>query len=343
MESRKLRKIVIENHIPYIKGVFDPVCKVEYLPADQITHEAVADADALIVRTRTKCNRALLDGSNVRIVATATIGTDHIDLDYCCENGIEVVNVAGCNAPAVAQYVLSSVLRLKGGDVNGLTLGIVGVGHVGSIVARWARSLGMNVLLNDPPRAKAESNETFTDLADITREADVITFHTPMTREGEFPTFHLADTTFFNSLEKNPIIINSARGPITDTEAWITAIDNGKAPIAVVDCWENEPAVNRRLLDRAIIATPHIAGYSDAGKRRATLGVIKAVALYFGVDTEIPTDLQSIPDVADKVTPEMLLGSYDPFIDTVALKSAPDRFEKLRDNYKLRTEPITRS
>ncbi|MDE6073964.1 MAG: 4-phosphoerythronate dehydrogenase, partial [Muribaculaceae bacterium] len=119
---------MIENHIPYIKGVFDPVCKVEYFPADQITHEAVADADALIVRTRTKCNRALLDGSNVRIVATATIGTDHIDLDYCCENGIEVVNVAGCNAPAVAQYVLSSVLRLKGGDVNGLTLGIVGVG-----------------------------------------------------------------------------------------------------------------------------------------------------------------------------------------------------------------------
>lgn len=339
MEHRQLKKIVIENHVPFVRGVFEPFCQVEYLPSQQITKQAVADADALIVRTRTKCNRDLLDGSTVKIIATATIGTDHIDLNYCRENGIKVVNVAGCNAPAVAQYVLNAVLRLKGGNVEGLTIGIVGVGHVGSIVERWARGLGMKVLLNDPPRAITEGNDRFTGLDTIAREADIITFHTPMTRRGEFPTFHLADALFFELLEKNPIIINSARGPITDTEAWIEAIDNNKAKIAVVDCWENEPSIDRRLLDRAVIATPHIAGYSDAGKRRATLGVITEVADYFNFTPVLPPELINIPEVADKVTPAMLLESYNPFVDTVDLKSTPDMFEKLRDNYKLRKEP----
>lgn len=342
MEHRQLKKIVIENHVPFVRGVFEPFCKVEYLPSPMITPQTVADADAMIVRTRTKCNRELLDGSSVKIIATATIGTDHIDLNYCRERGIEVANVAGCNAPAVAQYVLSSILRLKGGNINGLTIGIVGVGHVGSIVERWARGLGMNVLLNDPPRAMAEGAEKFVDLDTITRQADVITFHTPMTRGGDFPTYHLADDNFFKSLEKNQIIINSARGPVTDTEAWIEAIDHDKTKLAVVDCWENEPSINRRLLDCAVIATPHIAGYSDAGKRRASLGVINAVAEYFGIKPTLPRELISIPEVADKVTPAMLRESYDPFVDTVALKSAPEMFEKLRDNYKLRNEPTTR-
>lgn len=342
MEHRQLKKIVSENHVPYVKGVFEPFCRVEYLSSQQITRQTVADADALIVRTRTKCNRELLEGSKVKIVATATIGTDHIDLNYCRENGIEVANVAGCNAPAVAQYVLSSILRLKAGEVKGLVIGIVGVGHVGSIVARWADSLGMKVQLNDPPRALAEGGDKFVTLDTIAREADVVTFHTPMTRGGDFPTFHLADSRFFESLENNPIVINSARGPITDTDAWVEAIDNDRAKIAVVDCWENEPSIDRRLLDRAVIATPHIAGYSDAGKRRATLGVINAVTEYFGIEPTLPSELVNIPAVADKVTPGMITASYDPFVDTVNLKSAPDSFEKLRDNYKLRNEPTTR-
>lgn len=339
MESGILKKIVIENHVPYINGVFEPFCEVQYLPADKITAATVADADALIVRTRNKCNSALLDGSNVKLVATATIGTDHIDLEYCAKNNIEVANVAGCNAPAVAQYVLSSIISLQEGNVKDLTLGIVGVGHVGKILARWAKGLGMNVLLNDPPRTKAEGDAGFVDLDTITRQADVISFHTPMTRTGDFPTYHLADRSFFDSLQKYPIIINSARGPITDTDAIIEALDNHKISTAVIDCWENEPDIDRRLLQRAIIATPHIAGYSNAGKRRATLGVINAVAKHFDIKPQIPDSLKSIPAIPDTVTANMITETYNPAKDTDTLKAEPEKFEQMRDNYNLRHEP----
>lgn len=340
MESGVLKKIVIENHVPYIKGVFEPFCEVQYLPADQIIPQSVADADALIVRTRNKCNNTLLDGSTVKLIATATIGTDHIDLDYCAEKNIEVTNVAGCNAPAVAQYVLSSILSLKNGDVAGLTLGIVGVGHVGQILARWAKGLGMNVLLNDPPRAKAEGNSGFVDLDTIARQADIISFHTPMTRSGEYPTYHIANRDFFESLQKCPIIINSARGPITDTDALVEALDNHKISAAVIDCWENEPAIDHRLLERAAIATPHIAGYSDAGKRRATLGVINTVAKQFGINPQLPYSLKTIQAVPATVTATMITDSYNPADDTSALKSEPEKFEQMRDNYNLRREPV---
>ncbi|MDE5858506.1 MAG: hypothetical protein K2H32_09150, partial [Muribaculaceae bacterium] len=256
------------------------------------------------------------------------------------EKDIEVANVSGCNAPAVAQYVLSSILSLKNGNVSDLTLGIVGVGHVGQILARWAKDLGMNVLLNDPPRAKAEGDSGFVDLDTIAREAEIISFHTPMSRTGDYPTYHLGDHNFFESLKKCPIIINSARGPITDTDAIIEALDNHKISAAVIDCWENEPAIDRRLLERAVIATPHIAGYSDAGKRRATLGVINAVAKHFEITPRLPESLRTIPAVPDIITAKMITESYNPAHDTATLKAEPEKFEQLRDNYNLRPEPV---
>ena len=330
-------KIVIEDHVPYIKGVFEPECQVVYLPARQIDADALRDADALITRTRTRCDSSLLQGSRCRIVATATIGTDHIDTRWCAGAGIEVANVPGCNAPAVAQYVMASLLKLFTPDeMRQKTIAVVGVGHVGSIVARWAEGLGMKVLLNDPPRRDA--GETgFTDLETIAREADIITFHTPLTKAGgEYPTYHLADEDFFNSLERRPVIINAARGPITDSRALYHAIDSQKVSAAIIDCWEGEPTVDADHVSRTFIATPHIAGYSRAGKIRATMGVISAVNRCLGLHGRYAGELP--PEVPETVTAEEIAASYDPTADSERFKKHFTEFEKLRNDYDLRRE-----
>lgn len=331
-------KIVIENHIPYIRGIFEPYADVVYLPPQDIDADAMRDTDALITRTRTRCDSNLLSDSRCSIIATATIGTDHIDTEWCAAHSIKVVNAPGCNAPAVAQYVLSSVLSIYGNhNLTGTTIGIVGVGHVGSIVQQWASGLGMNVLLNDPPRADTEGDNAFVTLEEIAAKADIITFHTPSTSTGKYPTVHLAGDLFFKSLKKHPVIINCARGPITDTYALINAIDNAQVSDAVIDCWENEPLISKELLQRATIATPHIAGYSQAGKIRATVAAVKAVSSHLGIPAvfngKIPADAPS------KVTPGRLIDTYNPMIDTKLLKSSPEKFEFLRNNYELRREP----
>ncbi len=332
-------RVIADANIPFLTELLgDSVELVRLAPGD-ITPEAVRDADALITRTRTRCDARLLDGSRCRFIATATIGTDHIDFAYCASRGIAVASAPGCNAPAVAQYVLSSVLRLIGDRKPGeLTLGIVGVGHVGSIVERWARGLGFNVMRCDPPRAESEGSDGFVALDEIARRADIITFHTPHTLSGPYPTHHLADATFFGSLKRKPIIINSARGPITDTPALLEAIEAGLAGPVVIDCWEGEPDIDRTLLARAAYATPHIAGYSAEGKARASLMAAKALADHFGLGF-MPT----IPVPADApatVTPAQLLDSYDPAADTAALRANPDSFESLRNHYHLRPEPV---
>lgn len=228
------------------------------------------------MRTYNRCNEALLKGSRVSFVGTATIGTDHLDLDWLAANGIEAVNAPGCNAPAVAQWVLASILTMIP-DPSGLTVGIVGVGHVGSIVDAWCRRLGMKTLLCDPPRAERESEKTdkngaevprFVTLDEIADRADIITFHTPHTREPHpHATHHLADARFFGRLKRKPMILNAARGPIIDTPALIDAIDRGLTGPCAIDCWEGEPAaISRPLLDRADIGTFHIAGYSVEGR-----------------------------------------------------------------------------
>ena len=196
-------KVVIDHKIPYIKEAIEKIAdEVVFLPGHAFTREVVKDADALIVRTRTHCTRELLEGSQVKFIATATIGYDHIDVDYCREAGITWTNCPGCNAGSVEQYVHSVLLLLereKGLELEKSTIGIVGVGHVGSRVKRMAESLGMKVLLNDPPRAD-KGEQGFVDLETIARECDVITFHTPLNREGTYATYHLVDEDFLFSL-----------------------------------------------------------------------------------------------------------------------------------------------
>lgn len=331
----KKLKVIVDCHVPYMESL-SRIADVVTLDPAAITREAVTGADAIIVRTRTRCDARLLEGTGVRFVATATIGTDHIDLDWCRSAGIKTANAPGCNAPAVAQYVFASLMELINRPLRSYTIGIVGVGHVGSIVERWARSMNMNVMLCDPPRAEAEGGDQWSTISDIAREADIITFHTPLTSAGKWPSRHLAGREFFSSLRRAPIVINAARGPVADTDAWIEAIESGMVGASVVDCWEGEPSINPRMLELADIATPHIAGYSADGKKRASQMVLDSLCDFFGLP-RLDTGL-CISPIPEAVTPSTIAASYTPLADTAMLRQAPDKFEKLRDHYDLRPE-----
>ena len=337
MEHRGL-KIIIENKIPYMNGIFEPYAEVAYVSSDNITPELMKDADALITRTRTKVNRELLEESICKVVATATIGTDHIDLDWCAENGVKVINAPGCNAPAVAQYVFATIAYImKNVKPESLTIGIVGVGNVGRIVERWAKQFGMTVLLNDPYRADNEEADKFVSLETIAEKADIITFHTPMSKDGKYPSYHLCSEKFIDSLCRKPLIINAARGAVADTAALLKGLPEGKISALAIDCWENEPDISLELLGKVNIGTPHIAGYSASGKARASAAVVKGVA----EELNIPVAENII-----KVTPatylptslEEVAGSYDISRDSSTLKAAPRGFEEYRNSYSFRKE-----
>lgn len=335
-------KVVVDNKIPYIKGNIEKIAdKVVYLPGNAFSKEEVMDADALIVRTRTLCNRELLEGSRVKFIATATIGFDHIDTAYCSEAGIEWTNCPGCNAGSVEQYVHASLLLLKhhkGLELEKATLGIVGVGHVGKRVQRMAEALGMRVLLNDLPREdRGESG--FVSLQTIAEESDVITFHTPLNREGKYKTFHLADISFFGGLKRTPFIINSSRGEVVDASALLKALEAGKVKDAVIDTWEGEPNISLDLLRKAFIATPHIAGYSADGKANATRMSLEALCRFFGKTVGFSIVPPALPERSYSDNPEdAYLEVYNPMDDSKRLKESPEKFEWLRGNYPLRRE-----
>ena len=322
-------KVIIDHKIPYLKEAIENITDdVVYLPGNAFTRETVKDADALIVRTRTKCNRELLEGSKVKFIATATIGYDHIDTEYCREAGITWTNCPGCNAGSVEQYVHSVLLLLKekkGLDLKNATIGVVGVGHVGSRVARMAEGLGMKVLLNDPPRAE-QGEQGFVDLATMARECDVITFHTPLNREGAYRTYHLVDEDFLFSLERAPFVINSSRGEVVDTASLLVALAAGKIKAAVIDTWEYEPRISKELMEVAFLATPHIAGYSADGKANATRMSLEALCRFFGIEA----DFSILPPEGPK--------GYDPIRDSEWLKASPQKFEWFRENYPIRRE-----
>ncbi len=331
-------KIIVEDKVPFVKGLLDPYATVEYLAPEDITPKAVRDAAALIIRTRTRCNADLLEGSKVKLIATATIGTDHIDPEYCTRRGITVVNAPGCNAPAVAQYVFGCLLHTVNRPLASYTIGVVGVGHVGEIVARWAEGLDMRVLRCDPPRAMREGGEGWCDYDTVLRQADIITFHTPLTKFGPHATYHMLGVEALKKLGRHPIIINSARGAVVDTPALICAAKAGITGPLIIDCWEGEPDINTELLGLTAIATPHIAGYSHEGKVRASQVALDAVTTFFclprvTVDQPVP---QRTPATVNRAA---ILSSFDPTPISAALKADPAAFETLRNTYVLRHEP----
>lgn len=328
-------KIVADSKIPYLRGLLETAGHhVVYLPGTQIAASDVRDARVLLTRTRTRCNQQLLEGSNIEMIGTATIGMDHIDLDYCNSHSIKVFNSPGCNAPAVAQWVHASILMwMKTFNIHApITLGVVGVGHVGSIVARWAQQLGYQVLLNDPLRAKQEGVAGFSTLEELQRECDVITFHTPLTSDGDYPTWHLCDKQFLKGLQKCRLLMNAARGGVCDNQALLNWDGN-----LALDCWENEPTINLSLVEKSFIATPHIAGYSLQGKQRGTAMIIEALNRLY--DWNISPPQANTPlNGAAHVTPQSILDSYNPLTDTANLKTSPRSFETLRNTYSLRQE-----
>ena len=368
-------KIVCDDKIPFLRGVFEPYAEVVYLPGAAICAADVRDADALVVRTRTRCGRALLEGSSVRVIASATIGYDHIDTAWCSEHGIEWANAPGCNSGSVAQYVgaaLGVLARRFGLDLSALTLGVVGVGHVGSKVARLAQALGMRVLLNDPPRALAEgpflsvpgldSPAPHNDLDKLIAGADIITLHVPLTSE----TRHLFDFSRIESMRSDQILINTSRGEVICGDALKAALKGGRLKAAVLDVWENEPDIDPELAELAEIATPHIAGYSTDGKAAGTTAAVRVLARALGIpelcdwsvrlpvaagnDADVMPDSPSrvmpdngpvMPDSPGRVMPDLighLYRPYDILRDSAALKSDLSSFEHLRESYPIRRE-----
>lgn len=379
-------RLVIDDKIPFIREAAARLGECVFLPGAAITADDVREADVLITRTRTQVNRVLLEGSKVQLVVTATIGHDHIDKAYLAEKGIAWHNCPGCNAHSVAQYVRNSlwIAAAEGcfgancptadenlgnlcdstthntvfskafdptnapfcATLRGLTVGIVGVGHVGTAVAEILAAEGCRVLRCDPPKGEPHT------LADLAREADVISLHTPLTFEGEHATFHLADRAFFESLQRCRVFINAARGECADTAAVEWALSEGKIRAAVIDTWENEPHISASLLRDALIATPHVAGYSADGKANGTRMSLEAVARHFGLDAhfDIPAPALpagfvygALPTTLTHRLPERALAQlrlYNPLTDTERLRAAPEDFEQQRGNYPLRREEI---
>ncbi len=346
-------KIIADDKIPFLEGVLEPYANVFYVAGSKTTDELVRDADALITRTRTKCNKSLLEGSNVKMIATATIGFDHIDTTYCADNSIQWVNAPGCNSGSVKQYVASALAILakkKNYNFNDITIGIVGVGNVGSKVKDLSEALGLNVLLNDPPRAKVEDSDEFVDLKTIQEEADIITFHVPLQKEGEHRTYHIADDDFFNSCKSHVVIINSSRGEVVDNKALLEALNDKVIGDAVLDVWENEPDIDNDLLNKTIIATPHIAGYSVDGKANGTAMSVQAISEKFNLPLtewypeELPLPQHELIkiDGADKTDQEILieaiLHTFNILDDDNRMRMHPEEFEKQRGSYPMRRE-----
>lgn len=344
-------KIVADDKIPFLRGVFEPFAEVVYLKGAAITAADVADADALVVRTRTKCGEALLKGSKVKFVATATIGYDHIAAAELEKLGVAWRNAPGCNAASVAQY-LAAVLTGFGVPLAGRTLGVVGVGNVGKLVVKVGEALGMRVLKNDPPRADAEGQGEFVTLDDIAREADVVTLHVPKVTTGKYPTVKLLGEKFFSAAKTGVCLVNAARGEAADGTALKAAIKYGKVAHAAVDVWENEPDIDRELLSLCDFGTPHIAGYSTDGKANGTTAAVRAVAQALGI--EELEDFRAVPPppenetllTADENAPverelhRLVCHTFDLHKADSDLRNDPAAFEQLRGSAPLRREPF---
>ena len=339
-------KIVADQAIPFLKGVFEPYAEVIYKKGGEIGPDDVRDADALITRTRTRCDAALLEGSKVKLISSATIGTDHVDIPWCDAHGILIRNAAGCNAGGVMEYVICAIYAVasrKAIKLAGKTIGIVGVGNVGRRVDSMAKRLGFRTLLCDPPRAAAEGDYGFCSLDELLAQSDIVTLHVPL----DETTRGMASTAFFHKMKPGAFFINAARGEVMDEDALLKAIPR-LGPV-IIDTWNHEPDVNRALMDAVDIATPHIAGYSYQGKQNGTAAAVRAVAHYFGIvplyefypPTEFPENEAVKLDFRDMTQGEiasMLSYNYPIYTDDFMFRLNPADFERLRSEYRYRRE-----
>lgn len=346
-------KIVADDKIPFLKGVLEPYAKVIYLPGKEITRKILMDADALLIRTRTKCTEALLKGTGVRFIGTATIGFDHIDTRYCDKKNISWTNAPGCNSSSVQQYIAGVLFKISsefGFTLKDKTIGIIGVGNVGSKVEKFARIIGMNVLLNDPPRARREGAKNFVGLGTALFKSDIITVHVPLNVVGEDCTYHLFNDRTLKKMKKGTWFINSSRGEVTDTAALKKVLSSGKLGGAVLDVWEHEPDIDLELMSGTFLSTPHIAGYSTDGKANGTSMVVNSLCKHFNLPLtgwypgNVPKPEKPLISINCKgltdedIVRKAVLHTYNVDEDNLNLRSDPSNFEKLRSDYRNRRE-----
>ncbi|WP_407438004.1 4-phosphoerythronate dehydrogenase PdxB [Lelliottia sp.] len=347
-------KILVDENMPYARELFSRLGEVKAVPGRPIPVAELDDADALMVRSVTKVNETLLAGKGIKFVGTATAGTDHVDDAWLAKAGIGFSAAPGCNAIAVVEYVFSSLLMLGERDGFALqdrTVGIVGVGNVGGRLQKRLEALGIRTLLCDPPRADRGDEGDFRTLDELVEHADVITFHTPLFKDGAYKTFHLADETLIRRLKPGAILINACRGPVVDNAALLKCLEEGQNLSVVLDVWEPEPDLNVALLNRVDVATAHIAGYTLEGKARGTTQVFEAYSAFIGNAQQVALDtLLPAPEFGritlhgplDESSLKRLVHLvYDVRRDDALLRKVagiPGEFDKLRKNYLERRE-----
>jgi erythronate-4-phosphate dehydrogenase len=356
-------KIVADVDLPFLDDMFAGRASVVRLKGSAITPEAVRDADAVVVRSVTKVDERLLAGSAVKIVGSATIGTDHVDTPWLSSRGIAFANAPGCNANAVSEYVTAALLEISGAlgfRLRGSTIGVIGAGNVGSRVAAKAAALGMRVLLNDPPLARSAAPGRYLPLDEL-MSCDVVTLHVPLTKQGPDATHHLFGAARIGSMKRGAVLFNTARGPVVDTPALAGSLREGRLAAAAIDVWEGEPSVDPSLLSVAAIATPHIAGYSNDGKAKASMMMYDAFCAHFGwertwrLGDRLPKPEPAVigpeglgPEGLDpeEVVRQVVRAAYPIRRDDAALRlvsalppgEKPGHFIRLRNDYPLRRE-----
>jgi erythronate-4-phosphate dehydrogenase len=346
-------KIVADEKIPFLKGVLEPYAEVIYVPGAQVNKKIITGADALLIRTRTKCTEELLGGTSVKFIATATIGFDHIDTQYCQKNNIRWTNAPGCNSSSVMQYIAAALLKTSREfrfSLSEKTLAIIGAGNVGSKVEKLASSLGMKVLVNDPPRARQEGDKGFVDFEFAVHKADILTLHVPLTFVGKDKTYHMVNEKIIKKMKKWAWLINSSRGEVAETHSVKKALVSGRLGGAILDVWEHEPDIDHMLMQETFIATPHIAGYSTDGKANGTAIVVNELARFFNLPIKdwYPSDVPLPPNKEISIngkgkSPEAIVReavehTYNISEDDLRLRFSPADFEKQRGEYPLRRE-----
>lgn len=360
-------KIIADSGIPFLKGVLEKYAEVEYVGGKEIDNQIIRNADIIIIRTRTKCNAQLLHDTHVKLIVTATIGTDHIDLDYCNNNRITVHNAAGCNSGGVMQYVYTTLFKVaqdKGIQLNRYnkdfdqdrskcSIGIIGVGHVGGKVASLGEYLGFEVLRNDPQKEREQTLafnngylnvddfKNFYSLEYLLKNSDIVTLHVPL----DASTREMASDSFFCQMKPGAIFINSSRGEVVDEQSLLNYSD--KFSGIICDVWNHEPEINRQLLCRADIATPHFAGYSLEGKVNGTQMSIRSIGKYLDIkeltNYTVPVNdpfkyTLDLKDCTDKTIAQVLNNIFPVGDMDAALRANPSEFEYLRNNYNYRRE-----
>jgi erythronate-4-phosphate dehydrogenase len=347
-------KILVDENMPYARELFSRTGTVVAVPGRPVPQAELDDADGLMVRSVTKVNAELLSGKPVKFVGTATAGTDHIDEAFLQEQGIAFSAAPGCNAIAVVEYVFSSLLLLAERDgflLKDRTVGIVGVGNVGGRLQARLEALGIKTLLCDPPRADRGDDGEFLPLSTLVADADILTFHTPLYKQGDYKTLHLADEALLKALKPGTILINACRGPVVDNAALLKVLEQRDDLSVILDVWEPEPELSLPLLAKVDIATAHIAGYTLEGKARGTTQVFEAWTAFLGEPQQVALDtLLPAPEFGqitlhgelDQPTLKRLVHLvYDVRRDDAPLRAVaaiPGEFDRLRKNYLERRE-----